>query len=66
MGDKTVKGIRYEGYYFAMNQPELKVGFVHIPYEPRQTIEKPTMASMSLDTVVEGLKVIIKAVARKL
>ncbi|MCL2840933.1 MAG: pyroglutamyl-peptidase I [Defluviitaleaceae bacterium] len=49
-------------HYAAMNQPQLKVGFVHIPYEPQQVVEK-SAPSMSLDIVVAGLKIIIKTTA---
>lgn len=36
-----------------------KVGFVHIPYLPIQTVEKVNIASMSLETMQEALKIII-------
>ena len=50
-------------HYAALNQPELKAGFIHIPYEPRQTVDKPEKPSMSLNDVVDGLKIIIKTIA---
>ena len=48
-------------HYAAVNLHDLKAGFVHIPYAPKQTLDKPKMPSMSKEVVVEGLKVIIKA-----
>ena len=50
-------------HYAAESQPGLKAGFVHIPYLPGQVVDKPAMPSMSLETVVDGLKVIIATVA---
>ena len=38
----------------------LKAGFVHIPYLPMQTVDKPTMPSMSRDEIVKGLTTLIK------
>jgi len=51
-------------HYAATNCPELRAGFVHIPYAPKQTLDKPKMPSMSTENVVEGLKVIIRTIAR--
>lgn len=47
-------------HYAATEYPQMRAGFVHIPYLPEQTVSQP---SMSLDTVVEGLKCIIKTIA---
>lgn len=47
-------------HYAATQQPSLKAGFVHIPYVPMQTIDKPTMPSMSVDDIVKGLTVLIE------
>ena len=49
-------------HYAAFHQPNLKAGFVHIPYLPMQTVDKPTMPSMSRDEIVKGLTSIIKTV----
>jgi len=51
-------------HYGAINQPELKAGFVHIPYTPIQTVDKPKMPSMSTENVLEGLKIIIKTAVK--
>ena len=47
-------------HYAALHQPNLKAGFVHIPYLPMQTVDKPTMPSMSRDEIVKGLTTLIK------
>ena len=39
---------------------QVKAGFVHIPYLPMQTVDKPTMPSMSRDEIVKGLTTLIK------
>ena len=49
-------------HYAATKAPKLKTGFVHIPYLPMQTVDKPTMPSMSQDEIVKGLTVLIKTV----
>lgn len=49
-------------HYAAKNQPDLKAGFVHIPFVPEQTINKPTMPSMSKADIVAGLISLIKTV----
>ncbi|MCL2286208.1 MAG: pyroglutamyl-peptidase I [Firmicutes bacterium] len=47
-------------HYAATKRPHMKAGFVHIPYLPQQTTDKP---SMSVDTVVAGLKCMVKTIA---
>jgi len=48
-------------HHAAVNRLMLKAGFAHIPYSPKQVIDKPNMPSMPTELVVEGLKVIIEA-----
>lgn len=36
-------------------------GFIHIPYLPEQAASKPEQPSMSLNTIVEGLRIAISA-----
>jgi len=52
-------------FYGAMNYatnflPNLMAGFVHIPFAPKQTINKPKMPSMSKDIVMKGLITIVE------
>ena len=49
-------------HYADINKLNLPAGFIHIPYAPKQTIEKPSSPSMSADIVVNALKVIIGSV----
>lgn len=42
------------------SHPNIKGGFVHIPYLPEQVIDKPRTPSMSLNTMTEAVKIIIE------
>jgi len=50
-------------HYATLYQPKLKAGFVHIPFVPEQTTDKPTMPSMSCANIITGLKSFIKTTA---
>lgn len=43
------------------NNLRARVGFIHLPYLPQQTIDKPDKASMSLDFMVEAVKIALQA-----
>ena len=47
--DKTYKG--------------MKSGFIHVPYIPEQTTDKPDKPSMPLKEIVKGLEAAIRAIA---
>lgn len=53
------------GYLANTKYPELLFGFVHVPFIPEQVIDKPDKPSMSLDTIIKGLTVAIKAISRE-
>lgn len=54
--------LMYQSLYMTnMNYPEIKAGFIHIPFLPEQVIGRPHTPSMSLDNIVQGLTVSIKA-----
>jgi len=38
----------------------VKVGFIHLPYLPQQTVDKPQKASMSLDLMVKAVGIAIR------
>lgn len=42
--------------------PEVKTGFMHIPFLPEQVIQRPNTPSMSLDTIVQGIIASLKAI----
>ena len=41
--------------------PEMKSGFIHIPYLPSQVVDKANQPSMALHVIVEGLQKAIEA-----
>lgn len=42
------------------NKPHIRGGFIHLPYLPEQVVDKD-LASMSLDTLVGGLELLIQS-----
>lgn len=75
MGDKKIPGevsntagtyvcnhLMY-GLLYNINKkyPNMKGGFIHIPFLPEQVIDKKDRPSMPLDLIVEGLTVAIEA-----
>ena len=38
--------------------------FIHVPFIPEQTVDKPDKPSMSLPDIVRGLEAAIRAVSR--
>lgn len=50
-------------YLAAKKYPGLKGGFIHVPFIPSQTVNRPTPApSMSVETIAKGLEACIKAI----
>lgn len=43
------------------NYPNMRGGFIHIPFLPEQVLDKRMMPSMSLDNIIKGLTYAIKA-----
>ena len=50
------------GYLADKSYPGLRFGFIHVPFIPEQTINKPDKPSMSIHTIVKGLTAAIKAI----
>jgi pyroglutamyl-peptidase len=50
----------FYGVMHATAGSDVKAGFVHIPYLPAQAAAHPGAASMALDVVVKGLKVVVE------
>ncbi|MDU4571334.1 pyroglutamyl-peptidase I [Finegoldia magna] len=46
----------------ATEYPNMRTGFIHIPFLPEQVLNKAHTASMSLDTIVKALEKAIEAV----
>lgn len=49
-------------YLIERKYPGKRSGFIHIPYLPEQTVNKPGMPSMALEMIVEGLTAAIEAI----
>ena len=47
-------------YNIDKKYPNMKGGFIHIPYIPEQVIEKANAPSMSLDNIVKGISIAIE------
>lgn len=55
--------IMYQTLYMTTTEfPEIKAGFMHIPFIPEQVIHRPNTASMSLDNIVRGIIASIRAI----
>lgn len=46
----------------ANEYPNMRTGFIHIPFLPEQVLDKPHTASMNLDTIAKALEKAIEAV----
>ncbi|WP_241574935.1 pyroglutamyl-peptidase I [Rosenbergiella nectarea] len=46
------------------DKPEVKAGFIHIPYLPQQAAKHPGSASMAAETVKQGLEIAIRTALR--
>ena len=53
-------------HYVAQKRPEMKVGFVHIPYLPAQVLDKSNAPSMPLGSVIEALMVIARTIVEQI
>ena len=49
-------------HYAEKFQPNLKAGFIHIPFVPEQIIDKPQMPAMTCTEIVDGLESMVKTV----
>lgn len=52
-------------YMTSKKYPNIKGGFIHVPYIPSQVLDKPNMPSMSIDDIVKGLELCIHAAVSK-
>ncbi|MGG7177298.1 pyroglutamyl-peptidase I [Clostridium paraputrificum] len=48
-------------YLIDKKYPNIKGGFIHVPYTPAQVITKANMPAMSIDDIAKGLELCIKA-----
>ncbi len=58
--------VMYRGLYLCAHQyPKMRAGFIHVPYLPQQTAQKPQgTASMSLADITESLCLAVEAAVR--
>ena len=42
--------------------PNIKAGFIHIPFLPEQVVNRPNTPSMALDDIVKGLTAALSAI----
>lgn len=62
-GTYVCNHLMYHALHLAKTKfPLMKAGFIHIPFLPEQVVDKPNTASMSLETVVTALEIIIQTV----
>lgn len=55
--------IMYQTLYLSKTEfPDLKAGFMHIPFLPEQVIDRPNTPSMDLETIVKGIVASIHAI----
>ena len=51
-------------YTLSKKYKGVKGGFIHVPFIPEQTVDKPDKPSMSLPDIVRGLEAAIRAISR--
>jgi pyroglutamyl-peptidase len=55
--------IMYQTLYLTMTEyPEVKAGFMHIPFLPEQVLNRPNTPSMALDDIVRGITAALEAI----
>lgn len=47
-------------HYLTLTYPNVRGGFIHIPYLPEQAVKHPGTPSMALETITTALKIAIK------
>ena len=52
-------------HFLAQKHPNVKFGFIHIPYLPEQAADKQGVPSMSLEVAVKAVEAVLAAVTNK-
>lgn len=52
-------------HHIGQHSPQTQGGFIHVPYIPSQTVDKPGKASMSLEDIARGITLAVEAVAEE-
>lgn len=62
-GTYVCNHIFYEVQYMRVKEfPEIKGGFIHMPFLPEQVIDKPEVPSMALSDCVRGLEIVLETI----
>lgn len=62
-GTYVCNHIMYQVQYMRDKEfPNIKAGFIHIPFLPEQVVNRPNTPSMALDDIVKGLTVALSAI----
>ncbi|MBP2057116.1 pyroglutamyl-peptidase [Lactobacillus colini] len=65
-GTYVCNHIMYQVQYMRDKEfPNIKAGFIHIPFLPEQVVNRPGVASMSLDDIVKGLTAALGAIVER-
>lgn len=65
-GTYVCNHIFYQVQYLRATQyPNLKAGFIHIPFLPEQVVKRTNTPSMSLNNIVSGLTAAIQAIVQR-
>lgn len=60
-GTYVCNHVMYHGLHLqAKAYPNMKVGFIHIPYLPEQVTDKPHLASMSRSLILDGITLVLE------
>ena len=51
-------------YNIDRKYPNIKGGFIHIPYLPEQVIDKVKAPSMSLNNIIKGLTITVETIVK--
>lgn len=62
-GDFICNAVMYAGLHQLRRRPAVPVGFIHLPYEPRQAARQRGAASMSLDLMERAVAIAIETIA---
>ena len=50
-------------HHIALKSPGARAGFLHVPSLPEQVVADPDLPSMSLETMLKGVRAAIEAIA---
>lgn len=60
-GTYVCNHVMYQGLHLqATTYPEMRVGFIHIPYLPEQVSDRPHLPSMSQQMILEGITTVLE------